>query len=196
MAPVQRRRRGDTRHKLGRTAMRLFSELTRRVRGRLYREPAANLGDEVRFHLEMEAQALERAGLSPDAAQGGGASKVRRRGSLHRGAARRARRQRRRIARRRTRATRFVSRDASRRSRRSCCSRWASRSARTPRSSASSTPCFFARSHFHTAKISFCSTGRIRTSRCRGSACRTPTTSIGKSRRAASLTSPRMHRRR
>jgi hypothetical protein len=49
--------------------MRLFSKLTRRFRGRLYREPAANLGDEVRFHLEMEAQALERAGLSPEAAR-------------------------------------------------------------------------------------------------------------------------------
>ena len=49
--------------------MSLFSELTRRIRGRLGREPAANLGDEVRFHLDMEAQALERAGLSPDAAR-------------------------------------------------------------------------------------------------------------------------------
>src|SRR3954471_23832728 len=40
-----------------------------RVRGALHREPTANLGEEVRFHLEMEAQALERAGLSPDAAR-------------------------------------------------------------------------------------------------------------------------------
>jgi putative ABC transport system permease protein len=49
--------------------MSFFNELARRVRGRLGREPAANLGDEVRFHLDMEAQALERAGLSPDAAR-------------------------------------------------------------------------------------------------------------------------------
>ena len=49
--------------------MSLLSELTRRLRARFVREPAANLGDEVRFHLEMEAQALERAGLSPEAAR-------------------------------------------------------------------------------------------------------------------------------
>ena len=49
--------------------MSLFSDVTRRIRGRISREPASNLGDEVRFHLEMEAQALERAGLSPDAAR-------------------------------------------------------------------------------------------------------------------------------
>ena len=49
--------------------MSFLNELARRVRGRLGREPAANLGDEVRFHLDMEAQALERAGLTPDAAR-------------------------------------------------------------------------------------------------------------------------------
>src|SRR6185503_2662190 len=38
------------------------------VRGLLRREPDANLGDEVRFHLEMETAALVRAGMSPERA--------------------------------------------------------------------------------------------------------------------------------
>ena len=49
--------------------MSLFSDVARRFRGRINREPASNLSDEVRFHLEMEAEALERAGLSPEAAR-------------------------------------------------------------------------------------------------------------------------------
>ena len=38
------------------------------VRGLLRREPDANLGDEVRFHLDMEAEALARGGMNPDRA--------------------------------------------------------------------------------------------------------------------------------
>jgi predicted permease len=38
------------------------------VRGLRRREPDANLGDEVRFHLEMETAALVRAGMSPERA--------------------------------------------------------------------------------------------------------------------------------
>ena len=49
--------------------MSVWSELSRRVRARFRREPVPNLGEEVRFHLEMEASALERAGLSPEAAR-------------------------------------------------------------------------------------------------------------------------------
>ena len=49
--------------------MSLFSNLIRRLRGRINREPVSNLSEEVRFHLEMETQMLERAGLSPEAAR-------------------------------------------------------------------------------------------------------------------------------
>ena len=49
--------------------MSVWNEFVLRIRGRLHREPAANLSDEVRFHLEMETRALERDGLSPAAAR-------------------------------------------------------------------------------------------------------------------------------
>src|SRR5205085_3765556 len=49
--------------------MTVWNEIVQRVRGLLHREPAVNLSDEVRFHLEMETRALERAGLSPDVAR-------------------------------------------------------------------------------------------------------------------------------
>jgi putative ABC transport system permease protein len=49
--------------------MSVWNEFVLRIRGRLHREPAANLSDEVRFHLEMETRALERDGLSPEAAR-------------------------------------------------------------------------------------------------------------------------------
>ena len=49
--------------------MSAWTDLMQRLRARLGREPAANLGEEVRFHLEMEARALERGGLSPEVAR-------------------------------------------------------------------------------------------------------------------------------
>jgi len=48
--------------------MSIWSDIAQRVRGLLGREPDANLGDEVRFHLEMETRQLEASGLSRDAA--------------------------------------------------------------------------------------------------------------------------------
>ncbi len=49
--------------------MSVWNELTRRVRALLRREPASDLNEEVGFHLDMEARALERGGLSPLAAR-------------------------------------------------------------------------------------------------------------------------------
>src|SRR5438552_326144 len=50
--------------------MRALSVLSRRVRALLRRDRAdVDLDTELKFHLEMEARALERSGLSPSAAR-------------------------------------------------------------------------------------------------------------------------------
>src|SRR5215217_8596313 len=49
--------------------MSVWTSLMRSLRTPFHREPAADLGDEVHFHLEMEARALEAKGLSPEAAR-------------------------------------------------------------------------------------------------------------------------------
>ena len=48
----------------------LWSSLLARARALLARDSHEELDDELRFHLEMESQALQRAGLAPDAARG------------------------------------------------------------------------------------------------------------------------------
>ena len=48
--------------------MSIWSDIAQRVRGRFGHEPDANLGDELRFHLDMEARQLEASGLSHEAA--------------------------------------------------------------------------------------------------------------------------------
>jgi len=48
--------------------MSIWSDIAQRVCGLVGREPDANLGDELRFHLDMEARQLEASGLSHDAA--------------------------------------------------------------------------------------------------------------------------------
>ncbi len=67
------------------------------------------------------------------------------------------------------------------RSRRSCSPRWASPSARTPRSSASSTPRCCGRCRSRTTIGSRCCTPRTPIARSRGSASRTPIFSTGES---------------
>jgi predicted permease len=49
--------------------MSAWTALQQRLRALRGREPEENLGEEVRFHLEMETRSLERAGLTPDAAR-------------------------------------------------------------------------------------------------------------------------------
>jgi predicted permease len=48
--------------------MGLWSDIAQRARGLVKREPDADLGDEVRFHLDMETRQLEESGLPHDAA--------------------------------------------------------------------------------------------------------------------------------
>ena len=48
--------------------MSIWSDIAQRVRGLFGHEPDANLGDELRFHLDMEARQLEASGLSHEAA--------------------------------------------------------------------------------------------------------------------------------
>ena len=47
--------------------MGLWSDIAQRARSFVKREPDANLGDEVRFHLDMETRQLEASGLPHDA---------------------------------------------------------------------------------------------------------------------------------
>jgi predicted permease len=49
--------------------MKLFSNLISRIRSAMHRERDADLAEELRFHVDMEAAALERTGLSPATAR-------------------------------------------------------------------------------------------------------------------------------